>query len=313
MKHLLALFLLSTSSSAMATCGEPGGQCAPTLAPTLVNQGAICNTVKSSASVTGLGSSLSYAAGSASATANGGQSATSLTPTSRTLDLTGATQASTSGVAYNASTGNGTGSASSIGTASAALSNAANAGYTTNGVAGSLHVQGTSNSVSGISIVADKNQGGTAQASTSGTFIIHGDVSATKTGNTTVTGSNPPNTGDDDHVSSSKPPKTDDDHVSSSKPPKTGDDDHVSSSKPPKTGDDDHVTSSNPPNTGVNTNVVVVGSVTDSKTTQSEVLTGLVQNSATGQPITYLAPATTSGNASTVVNVSGSFTDPTQF
>ena len=286
MKHLLALFLLSTSSSAMATCGEPGGQCAPTLAPTLVNQGAICNTVKSSASVTGLGSSLSYAAGSASATANGGQSATSLTPTSRTLDLTGATQASTSGVAYNASTGNGTGSASSIGTASAALSNAANAGYTTNGVAGSLHVQGTSNSVSGISIVADKNQGGTAQASTSGTFIIHGDVSATKTGNTTVTGSNPPNTGDDDHVSSSKPPKT---------------------------GDDDHVTSSNPPNTGVNTNVVVVGSVTDSKTTQSEVLTGLVQNSATGQPITYLAPATTSGNASTVVNVSGSFTDPTQF
>lgn len=243
MKHLLALVLLSASISAMA-CGEPGGQsCAPTIQPQLVNQGAICNQVKSSASVSGIGSSLSFATGSASAISNGSQTATSPTSTSRTLDLTGVTSASNTGVAYNVSTGNGTGSASSTGSASAQLSNAANASYNTNGASGTLHVQGTSDSNSNIGIVAGKNQGGAAQSTTTGTFVVHGDVSATKTGNT----------------------------------------------------------------------VAVAGNVSDTKTTQSEVLTGKVQNSATGEPVTYLAPATTTGNASTVVNAAGSFKDPAHF
>lgn len=173
-KSLLAVALMVAFNSAFACGSGPTDPCtAIPVTPTPPTTAAFCNQVGTSASVIGNGSSYSAASGTASATAIGTQ-----TPTASGLTITGNTAASNTGYAYNVSTGNGTGSASSVGNASANVTNSA-----TNG---GIHLQGTSQSNTNISIVAGTNQGGYAGAESTGGFTATGDkttgtISDTKT------------------------------------------------------------------------------------------------------------------------------------
>jgi hypothetical protein len=171
---LIALFAIATTS---AFACDPGSACVK-IAPNLVNTASICNQVTSSASVTGVGSSYSYATGSATAIANGGQVITSPGSSSRTMELTGTTTTTNYGLAYNVSTGSGaTGSATSTGTANASMINSQTSTYLANGVEGSLHMQATTVSASNINIKAGTNQGGTSTATTTGLFDVNGSLS----------------------------------------------------------------------------------------------------------------------------------------
>lgn len=155
----------------------------------LVNKGAINNTIATSATAgPGAGASYSSASGTAGASSSGYVSASfskggsSCVTTMGSVAIGGLTETHNNGVAFNVSSGSGTGSASSTGWADASLY--AKASYAGPGQSvglegaidsGSLnHMYGTD-----ILVNAGKNQGGFADATTTGSFGASGYVGST--------------------------------------------------------------------------------------------------------------------------------------
>lgn len=172
LSSLLACFALSFAVHATG----PSGQVATS---SLVNSGSLNNTVRTSASVSGVGSSFSSATSEGKVIANA-TSHTEINPvcggtcgaTSGEVGVTGEMSTTITGTAFNVSTGAGTGSASSVGSANAALNT--NATYT--GPGQTTSVFGNGSQTSSISIDAGKNTGGFATAGNTGEFAATGTV-----------------------------------------------------------------------------------------------------------------------------------------
>lgn len=173
---LLVSAAMATGTGQVATSG-------------LVNTGSISNTVKTSAAVTGLGTSYSSASGSAGAVANG-SATTTVNPVcsgtcgakSGALAVTGEVKTYNNASAFNVSTGAGVGSASSVGSANATLQ--VDAAYYGPGQSVTLDTDMKANS--SVAVDASKNTGGAASATNEATLTASGTVgSKVCTGNTT--------------------------------------------------------------------------------------------------------------------------------
>lgn len=154
----------------------------------LANHGSINNTVRSSATVNGVGTSFSAATGEAGASA-AGKAVTTIntvpnTTRSGTVSVEGQTSTYTNGTAFNVSTGAGTGTASSTGRADADVNGAAH--YS--GPGQWVNVSGNSVSHSNGGVAATTNTGGFFSSASQGTFKADGNVgSRVTTVGTTVT------------------------------------------------------------------------------------------------------------------------------
>lgn len=186
MKKILVLVALAITTSAFAT---DSGQ---TLVTSGLNSGAINNTVKANAAVTGIGTSISGATGSASASAGvvlgGGKVNTNqncVTTVGGAGVVSGSTATSVTGTAFNYSSGAGaTGSASSVGAAVAHAD-----GHLKYAAPGqSLVLNGSSDSASNGSVVATSNQAGAFANAADGTFNATGSVGSVVTREKTVSG-----------------------------------------------------------------------------------------------------------------------------
>lgn len=187
MKKILAFAVLGALSlSALAT---GSGQ---TVATSGLNSGAISNTVKANASVTGVGTSISGATGSASATANvaidaviSNINANCVNTVSGAGGVRGVTATTVTGTAFNYSSGAGaTGSASSVGSAVAHAD--AKLVYAAPGQ--SLKLDGVSDSQVNGSVHAAQNQGGAFSNAADGSFVATGYVGSVVTREKTTTG-----------------------------------------------------------------------------------------------------------------------------
>lgn len=182
-KSILALACIAMSSMAFATGPSQ------VITSSVYNSGSINNTIKTQASVTGIGTSFSGATGTASAVANGTVTGTinpicnGTCPTkSGAVTVEGVVKTSNTGTAFNVSTGGGTGSASSVGTSSAHLSETVK--Y--QGPGQTLTMSGTSTADSGVQVGATTNTGGSATAGNDVKFSGSGLVGST----TCTTGTN---------------------------------------------------------------------------------------------------------------------------
>ena len=160
-RTLIALASMLAVSAAFATGPSQ------VITTSLVNQGSISNTVRTTASVAGIGSSFSGATGSASAESNGTVKGTvnpictgACGTVSGSLAIEGVVNTSNNATAFNVSTGGGSGSASSTGTATASL--VVDAKYQGPGQTATLH--GDTAVTSDVSVTAVKNTGGSALA-----------------------------------------------------------------------------------------------------------------------------------------------------
>lgn len=178
-KTLIALAVLAFAGAASAQ------QAASSY---VANHGNISNTVQTSASSNGIGSSYSAATGNAAASGSGyavttfDKNGNPCVTTQGAVAIGGTASTSNSGTAFNISTGNGTGSASTRGWADADV--VAGASYYGPAqwvsVAGSVDA-GHQNNAFGtdISVVAGPNTGGFAAATTTGSFAALGAVGST--------------------------------------------------------------------------------------------------------------------------------------
>lgn len=154
----------------------------------LANHGHINNTVRSSATVHGVGTSYSAATGEAGA-ASSGKAITSINTVpgmsrSGTTSVEGQSSAYTNGTAFNVSTGAGTGSASSTGVANADMVGSAR--YS--GPGQWVNVSGNTVSHANGGVAATTNTGGFFSSATNGSFKVEGLVgSKVTTAGTTVT------------------------------------------------------------------------------------------------------------------------------
>ena len=186
MKKIFVLTALVIATSAFAT---DSGQ---TLVTSGLNSGAINNTVKVNASVTGIGTSISGATGSASASAGvvlGGVNVNTNQNCVATVGGTGAVSGNTAttvtGTAFNYSSGSGaTGSASSTGAAVAHADGSLS--YSAPGQ--SLKLNGVSDSHVNGSVSATQNQGGAFSNAADGSFVATGYVGSVITREKTTNG-----------------------------------------------------------------------------------------------------------------------------
>jgi hypothetical protein len=184
-KSLIALAAALSMVSAYATGPSQ------VITSSLVNQGSITNTVRTSASVSGIGSSFSGATGAASAESNGIVKGT-INPictgacgtVSGSLAIEGVVNTSNQGTAFNVSTGGGSGTASSTGTSMASL--VTDAKYQGPGQTAVLH--GDTNATSSVSVDAVKNTGGSATAGNSAEYDGSALVGSSKCTTTTNCG-----------------------------------------------------------------------------------------------------------------------------
>lgn len=161
-KFVILAVAMAAASMAMAT-----GPSTQTISSSVYNSGSISNSLKTNASVSGIGSSFSGATGSASAVSNGTVSGT-INPIctgacgtkSGAVTIEGTVKTTNTGTAFNVSTGGGSGSASSVGTSTAVLDESVK--YT--GVGQTLNMAGSSTASSGVSVNASQNTGGSASA-----------------------------------------------------------------------------------------------------------------------------------------------------
>lgn len=164
---------------AMAVAAHATGPSYQQTTSSLINSGSLNNTVRTSASVSGVGSSFSAATSEGAVKANA-TSHTAINPvcsgtcgaTSGEVKVTGEMVTHISGTAFNVSTGTGTGSASAVGSANAALDTKAT--YT--GPGQTVAVFGNGTQTASIGIEASKNTGGFASAGNEGTFSTEGTV-----------------------------------------------------------------------------------------------------------------------------------------
>lgn len=170
----LMAFAAVFSASAMATGTAP-----QVGVSTVVNSGVISNTVKTDASVNGIGSSYSSATGAAGSVANGG-TVNVINPVctgtcgavSGSVGANGEVKTYNNATAFNVSTGSGVGSASSVGNATGSLN--ASSAYT--GPGQSVDVKGNITAGSSVSVVAEKNTGGVANSGNDSAFVATGSV-----------------------------------------------------------------------------------------------------------------------------------------
>lgn len=146
----------------------------------VVNHGTINNTVTTSASTVGVGTSYSSATGASSAASTAAATA-EINPVTTANSRSGAigggatSALSNQATAFNVSTGAGTGAASSVGSATA--DSATRAGYT--GPGQWVRASGSTDSNSSVSVNAARNEGGVSNAGVTSALTMQGTVGST--------------------------------------------------------------------------------------------------------------------------------------
>lgn len=182
-KRLFISLLSAASFSAFAT--GPSGQ---QVTSSLVNSGSLTNTIRTDATVKGVGTAYSAATSEGYIKANA-TSMTEINPvcggtcgaTSGAVKVTGDVETKITGTAFNLSTGSGTGSASAAGSAVAGVD--ATAKYI--GPGQNASVFGNVEQKAMMDVTAGKNTGGYASAGNTSTFD-----SAATVGSKVCTGTN---------------------------------------------------------------------------------------------------------------------------
>lgn len=174
-KTLFALAALTALAIGSAHATGYGNQ---VVNSSIANSGGVHNAISTSASVKGVGSSVSGATSEGFSKAVGTTQTTTVNcggcgEVSGTVKVTGATETYTQGTAFNVSNGkHATGSASAQGNAWADVN--ANAKYT--GPGQNTNVYGHSGDESNFKVNASRNTGGFAAAGTDGSFEVTGNV-----------------------------------------------------------------------------------------------------------------------------------------